>query len=115
MESEGIVEACSIPRGETERRDGVFNIIDAIVSRSNLNCAYKRVKANKGSAGVGGMEVDKDDGSKRKLGIPTVIDRFVQQAILQVIEGIIDPTFSESSFGFRPKRSAHDAMRGFSN
>ena len=111
---------------------------------TNLNNAYKRVRANKGSAGVDGMkvdelysylvlnretlisqikdgsyepqpvkrvEIDKDDGSKRKLGIPTVIDRLVQQAILQVIETVINPTFSNSSFGFRPNRSAHDAMR----
>ncbi|WP_226038595.1 group II intron reverse transcriptase/maturase, partial [Aquibacillus saliphilus] len=57
------------------------------------------------------VEIDKDDGSKRKLGIPTVIDRFIQQALLQVIEVDIDPSFSESSFGFRPNRSAHDAMK----
>lgn len=57
------------------------------------------------------VEIPKPDGSKRKLGIPTVKDRFVQQAILQVIEKEIDPTFSENSFGFRPKRSAHDAIR----
>jgi len=56
------------------------------------------------------VEIPKPDGSKRKLGIPTVKDRFVQQAILQVIEKEIDPTFSENSFGFRPKRSAHDAI-----
>lgn len=56
------------------------------------------------------VEIPKSDGSKRKLGIPTVRDRFIQQAILQVIEEEIDPTFSENSFGFRPKRSAHDAI-----
>ena len=144
MESEGKVGACSISCGDTERRDGMINLIDKIVSRTNLNNAYKRVRANKGSAGVDGMkvdelysylvlnretlisqikdgsyepqpvkrvEIDKDDGSKRKLGIPTVIDRLVQQAILQVIETVINPTFSNSSFGFRPNRSAHDAMR----
>lgn len=57
------------------------------------------------------VEIPKQDGSKRKLGIPTVKDRFVQQAILQVIEKKIDPTFSVNSFGFRPKRSAHDAVK----
>jgi RNA-directed DNA polymerase len=44
------------------------------------------------------------------LGIPTVVDRLVQQMILQVLESILDPTFSDSSFGFRPGRSAHDAL-----
>src|SRR5699024_6698849 len=144
MESEGKVEACSISRGETERRDGVSYLVNKMVSRENLNTAYKAVKANKGSAGIDDMEVDelygylivnreilikqmsdgsyepqpvkrveidKEDGSKRKLGVPTVVDRFVQQAILQIMEPVVDPTFSDSSFGFRPKRSAHDAMR----
>jgi RNA-directed DNA polymerase len=44
------------------------------------------------------------------LGIPTVVDRLVQQAILQVLEPVLDPTFSASSYGFRPGRSAHDAL-----
>jgi len=57
------------------------------------------------------VEIPKTDGGVRLLGIPTVIDRFIQQAILQVFTPIFDPHFSESSFGFRPKRSAHDAMR----
>ncbi len=48
---------------------------------------------------------------KRKLGIPTVLDRFVQQAVLQVLTPIFDPTFSDSSYGFRPNRSAHQAVR----
>ncbi|ARK31302.1 group II intron reverse transcriptase/maturase [Halalkalibacter krulwichiae] len=56
------------------------------------------------------VEIPKQDGSKRKLGIPTVKDRLVQQAILQVIEKWINPHFSENSFGFRPNRSAHDAI-----
>jgi RNA-directed DNA polymerase len=47
----------------------------------------------------------------RQLGIPTVVDRLVQQAILQVLEPLLDPTFSGSSYGFRPGRSAHDALR----
>lgn len=114
------------------------------MSHDNLNRAYKRVKSNKGSAGIDEMEVeqllghlvmnkksiisqirdgsyepkpvkrvliDKEDGSKRKLGVPTVTDRFVQQAISQVIEMVVDPTFSDLSFGFRPRRSAHDAMK----
>lgn len=57
------------------------------------------------------VEIPKPNGGKRLLGIPTVIDRVIQQAILQRLTPIFDPTFSESSFGFRPKRSAHDAVR----
>jgi RNA-directed DNA polymerase len=57
------------------------------------------------------VSIPKSDGSKRNLGIPTVLDRVVQQAILQVIEPIIDPEFSENSFGFRKGRSAHQAIK----
>jgi RNA-directed DNA polymerase len=55
-------------------------------------------------------EIPKPGGGSRKLGIPTVLDRFIQQAVLQVLQGRWDRTFSESSFGFRPKRSAHQAV-----
>lgn len=57
------------------------------------------------------VAIPKPDGSKRYLGIPCVLDRVVQQAILQVIEPIIDPHFSESSFGFRKGRNAHQAIK----
>lgn len=57
-----------------------------------------------------GVEIPKGDGGKRLLGIPTVVDRVVQQAILQVLDPILDPTFSDSSYGFRRNRSAHDAL-----
>ena len=57
-----------------------------------------------------GTEIPKPGGGVRHLGIPTVVDRLVQQAILQVLQPILDPTFSGSSFGFRPGRSAHDAL-----
>jgi len=58
------------------------------------------------------VEIDKPGSTaKRPLGIPTVIDRVCQQALRQVLEPIFEPTFSEVSFGFRPKRSAHMAMR----
>ena len=60
---------------------------------------------------VRGVQIPKPGGGMRQLGIPTVIDRLVQQAMLQVLEGILDPNFSESSYGFRPGRSAHDALR----
>ena len=105
--------------------------------------AWKRVKANKGAAGVDGMDIaatgrhlvtalptirkqlmagtyrpspvrrvgiPKPDGSERELGIPTVVDRLIQQALLQVLQPLIDPTFSQHSHGFRPGRRAHDAV-----
>lgn len=57
------------------------------------------------------VEIPKPDGGVRLLGIPTVTDRLIQQAIAQVLSNIYDPTFSEHSYGFRPNRSAHDAVR----
>lgn len=57
------------------------------------------------------VEIPKADGGVRRLGIPTVVDRLIQQAILQVLSPIFEPTFSASSYGFRPGRSAHDAVR----
>jgi len=54
--------------------------------------------------------IPKSGGGVRKLGIPTVLDRFIQQALLQVLQPIFDPEFSEHSYGFRPKRRAHDAI-----
>jgi RNA-directed DNA polymerase len=59
---------------------------------------------------VRACELPKPGGGTRTLGIPTVLDRFIQQAVLQVLQPEWDPTFSESSFGFRPKRSAHQAI-----
>jgi group II intron reverse transcriptase/maturase len=55
--------------------------------------------------------IPKSGGGERELGIPTVLDRFIQQALLQVLQPRFDPTFSEHSHGFRPRRSAHDAVR----
>ena len=105
--------------------------------------AWKRVKANKGAAGVDGLDIvqtgqhlkhawptirqqlmegryrpmpvrrvgiPKPDGSERELGIPTVTDRLIQQALLQVLQPLIDPAFSEHSHGFRPGRRARDAV-----
>ncbi len=119
------------------------NLMEEIASSSNLNEAWKRVRANKGAPGVDrqtiqdlrnwiglhkdelvadlltgrfqpspvrGVEIPKPGGGMRQLGIPTVLDRLVQQAILQVLEPVFDPGFSESSFGFRPGRSAHAAV-----
>src|SRR5436190_8375606 len=56
------------------------------------------------------VEIEKPDGGMRKLGIPTVLDRLIQQAVMQVLQGRWDPTFSEHSHGFRPQRSAHQAV-----
>jgi len=64
---------------------------------------------------VRGVQIPKENGKRRQLGIPTVIDRTVQQAIVQVLTKIYDPTFSNSSFGFRPKRSANMAVKTASN
>jgi group II intron reverse transcriptase/maturase len=115
----------------------------AALTRENLQRALKRVRANKGAAGVDGLDIDqtaehlrtawpvireqlllgtyrpspvrrvtipKPDGGERELGIPTVTDRLIQQALLQVMQPILDPTFSEHSYGFRPGRNAHDAV-----
>ena len=109
-----------------------------------MNRAYRKVKANKGAAGVDGISIErlptyirehkeeflvelldgsyqpelvrgvqipKPDGSKRQLGIPTVLDRVIQQAILQILEPIYEPKFSNSSYGFRQNRSAQMALR----
>lgn len=138
--------ACGESQASTvldQQRALTTNLTEEVCNRENLNRAYKRVKANKGSAGVDGMtvhdlkswlaehkesliaslldgsyqpqlvrgvEIPKPGGGVRQLGIPTVVDRLVQQAILQVLEPLLDPTFSESSYGFRPGRSAHQAL-----
>jgi len=57
------------------------------------------------------VRIPKDDGSERLLGIPIVLDRVLQQSIVQVLSPLLDPTFSEHSHGFRPNRSAHDAVK----
>ena len=120
------------------------NLMEQICERANMNRAYRKVKANKGAAGVDGVSIErlpahirehkeefleellagsykpelvrgvqipKPDGSKRQLGIPTVLDRVIQQAILQILEALYEPNFSNSSYGFRPNRSAQMALR----
>ena len=119
-----------------------------ILSDENLEEAIRRVKRNRGAAGVDGMKtseldeyfskhkeiikqqirnmqyrpkpvrrvyIPKPNGKQRPLGIPSVADRVVQQAAAQVLSGIYDSTFSDHSYGFRPNRSAHDAMKDVLN
>ena len=57
------------------------------------------------------VEIPKPEGGQRRLGIPTVMDRMIQQAVLQILQLFFDPTFSNDSYGFRPKRSAHQAIQ----
>jgi len=120
-------------------------LLEEILQNDNLNKAYKKVKSNKGSGGVDGMNVEElltylqkhgrrlnqqildgkyrpnpvrrveipkeEKGKFRRLGIPTVVDRVYQQAIAQVLSPIFEKQFSKNSFGFRPKRGAHNALK----
>lgn len=124
-------------------RPGTSELLELILERQNMQVALKKVKQNKGSAGIDKMSVDelgdylrehwlhlreqllagvyhpspvrrvvipKPGGGERELGIPTVVDRLIQQAMLQVLQPRFDPTFSEHSYGFRPRRGAHGAV-----
>src|ERR1022692_1340241 len=151
--SERTGEARQAGREETESRQAMhepespantIRLMEEVCERENLLEALRRVKANKGSAGIDGMtvvqlsgylkehwltireqllngtyepqpvrrvEIEKPDGGgMRKLGIPTTLDRFLQQAVMQVLQRQSDPTFSDHSYGFRPRRSAHQAV-----
>ena len=145
-------EACEAGREETEALPAMSDpespasmnrLMEEICERENLKEALRRVKANKGSAGIDRVTVDgiadylkqhwpaireqllsgtyqpkpvrrveipKPDGGVRRLGIPTVLDRFIQQAVMQVLQRQWDRTFSDYSYGFRPGRSAHQAV-----
>lgn len=121
------------------------NLLEQVLQKENLSLAWKRVRSNKGAAGVDGMtidefppwaksghweriteelaggryqpspvkrvEIDKPDGGTRQLGIPTICDRVIQQAIAQVLTPIFDPGFSNNSFGFRPNRNGQQAIK----
>ena len=133
-------EACG-PQWDNE--DTGSALLEVMLTRANLQQAWRRVKANRGAAGVDGLDIQqtaevlktdwpairqqllqgtyrpspvrrvtipKPGGGQRELGIPTVLDRLIQQALLQVLQPIIDPTFSEHSYGFRPGRRARDAV-----
>lgn len=136
----GLDEAAPPPR---DMNDTGAGLLLAVLTRENLQRAWKQVRANKGAAGVDGLDIDqtaawlkthwpairdqlltgtyrpcpvrrvmipKPGGGERELGIPTVLDRLIQQALLQILQPILDPTFSDHSYGFRPGRSAHDAV-----
>jgi RNA-directed DNA polymerase len=127
----------------TESQANNERFMEEVCERDNCLQALKRVKSNKGSAGIDGMTVEqlpsylkehwptireqllngaykpqpvrrvaipKPDGGVRNLGIPTVLDRMIQQAIMQVLQGKWDAEFSQHSHGFRPGRSAHQAV-----
>lgn len=121
------------------------DLLELALQPANILAAWKRVRANKGAAGIDGMtiddfpawakdgnwkrimselrsgqyqpspvrrvEIDKPDGSKRQLGIPTIVDRVFQQAIAQVLTPVFDSTFSDNSFGFRPHRNGQQAVK----
>ncbi len=119
-----------------------YGLLEQILSPTNLNQAFKRVRSNKGSGGIDKMEVESlqdylvnnkekliqsilDDSyrpnpvrrveiskekGKRNLGIPTVVDRVIQQAIAQILSPVYEKQFSSNSYGFRPKRNAHQAL-----
>jgi group II intron reverse transcriptase/maturase len=147
LEIEGKVEVSSIyavsEEGRNDTKTVTNKLLEKILSKDNMNQAYKRVKANKGASGIDGKSVDelltylkengnqikeeirsgkykpqavrrveipKPDGSMRKLGIPTVVDRVIQQSIAQQLNTIYEPIFSENSYGFRPNRSCHNAI-----
>ncbi|WP_246099057.1 reverse transcriptase domain-containing protein, partial [Tepidimonas thermarum] len=136
-----VSDEASSPRQDTENTG--LGLLQAVLARENLRQAWKRVKANKGAAGVDGLDTEqtarhlmtawpkireqllrgtyrpspvrrvlipKPGGGERELGIPTVTDRLIQQALLQVLQPLLDPTFSQHSYGFRPGRRAHDAI-----
>jgi RNA-directed DNA polymerase len=121
-----------------------FSLMDKVFAPKTLALAWKKVRANRGAAGVDGqsierfaakaepylaelatalrtgtyrpeavkrVEIPKGDGKTRPLGIPTVKDRIVQQAVRLVIEPIFEAEFAEGSYGFRPGRGCHDALR----
>lgn len=120
-----------------------MELLEKVLSKENLNNAYKQVYKNKGASGVDGVTTDelfayikkhkeeilwqirnrkykpqpvrrvyipKESGKMRKLGIPSVIDRVIQQAIVQVLTPIYEEKFSNNSYGFRPNRSCEMAV-----
>ena len=95
---------------------GAMGLLEEVLCRENMLSAFRRVRSNKGAPGIDGMTVEELGGYlktqwARVLGIPTVLERMIQQAILQVLTPIFDPYFSGSSYGFRPGRCSQDAVK----
>lgn len=144
--TDGGAEAGTTAGGETKPE--ALRLMEAVVERSNMMCAYERVVNNQGAPGVDGLtttelkpwlqvhwgkireallagrympaavrkvEIPKPQGGVRTLGIPTVLDRLIQQALHQVLQPRFEPEFSESSYGFRPGRNAHQAVQAARN
>lgn len=130
-------------KGDNENMETQNKLLETMLSKENLDKAYRQVKRNKGASGVDEMEVSeleeylekhleeikemiryrkykpqpvkrveipKADGGVRNLGVPTVLDRFVQQAVAQVLVLIYEPLFHNNSYGFRPNRCCEMAI-----
>lgn len=126
-----------------EGKETNMELLEQILAKENLNKAYKKVYANKGTSGVDGITVEevdkymkdnkdillsqirkrkyqpkpvrrvqipKENGEKRNLGIPTVFDRIIQQAMVQILGPIFEKLFNEASLGFRPGKSCEQAV-----
>lgn len=128
---------------DNRKRGTDMELLEKILSKDNLNKAYKQVYKNKGASGIDGVTTEelfsyikehkeeilysirnrkykpqpvrkvyipKENGKLRKLGIPSAIDRVIQQAIVQILTPIYEEQFSNNSFGFRPRRSCEQAV-----
>ena len=137
-------KALQVERAGEQGRALARNLMQVVCSHDNIRRAYKRVKQNKGVAGIDGMvtgdfadwfrkegenllkklqsgryqpqavklaEIRKPNGGMRRLGIPTVTDRIIQQAIAQVLSPLYEREFSDHSYGFCPKRNTHQALK----
>jgi RNA-directed DNA polymerase len=131
-------------RGNRKKRSADEMLLEEIISKSNMQAAYRQVTGNKGAAGVDGVgatgfpgqlkaewetvrsaletgtyqpqavkrvTIPKPNGGERKLGIPTYMDRLIQQAISQELTKMYDAEFSENSYGFRSEKNAHQALQ----
>ncbi|MEO7049067.1 MAG: reverse transcriptase domain-containing protein [Ferruginibacter sp.] len=130
-------------RSRKKKKSAEEMLLEEIISKSNMQRAYKRVTGNKGVAGVDGIaatnfagqlkaewgqvktkletgeyqpqavkrvSIPKPNGGERKLGIPTYMDRLIQQAISQELTKLYDVDFSDNSYGFRAEKNAHQAL-----